>query len=77
MMDEVKKMIEVTDDIMDFCKEKVIENGFDYIDEKEIILYAKMMKLMTESKKIILEQARLLDKIDEIDKKLDRLLSKQ
>lgn len=77
MMNEAEKIIKAMDDIMDFCKEKVIENGFDYIDEEETLLYAKMMKMMTESKKMILEQARLLDKIDEIDKKLDRLLSKQ
>ena len=77
MLDETKKMVETIDDITDICGKKLIESGFNYIDEDELILYAKMMRILAESKNIFLEQARLLDKIDEIDKKLDRLLSKQ
>jgi len=49
----------------------------DGMDDDTMLLIRDSLNLLAESKKLIVAQAEILDKIPEIDSKLDRLISMQ
>ena len=47
----------------------------DGMDDETILLVRDSLNLLAESKKLIIAQAEILDKIPEIDSKLDKLIA--
>lgn len=80
----MKTMVEMTndllneiDELMNFMMKQV--GGMESIkdmDDESLLVVKKLLNLMDASKEYTLAMATKLDKIDEIDAKLDKLLSK-
>ena len=74
MLNEAKKMVEVANDLKDFCAKQMLDpDMFMGMNGEVFEMYQKTFKLMDISMNLVLEQAELFDAMD---KKLDLLVKK-
>ena len=72
MLRETKKLLELTDEIMDLCMGQILNKDMlECMSGEEFEMYKKTLNLMNQSKELVLEQARLMD---DIDAKLDKVI---
>lgn len=77
LVEKANEMFEEIDAMFENLMKSV--GGFESIkdmNDENLLAFKKMLKLMDKSKEYSLEMAAKLDKIDNIDKKLDQLLKK-
>ena len=73
MKEQAKKLVEEMNEVKTLCIKSILESEIDYIDDENFALYGKMFNLMSISSDLLLEQAGVLDDMNE---KLDKLLEK-
>lgn len=72
MLHETKKLLELTDEIMDLCMGQIMNKDMlTLMSSEEFEMYKKFYELMEQTKTLALEQARLMD---DIDTKLDKVI---
>ena len=66
-------MVNEANEIKELCIKQFAESDmFDYMGEKEFVLFKKLFSFMDASTNLLIEQAELMDSIDE---KLTKLLA--
>lgn len=74
MLETTKEFIEETNEIMDVMKKMMYEEDvLEYMDENTLKIYQISMKMVETSKKLLVEQAEIMESMNE---KLDKLLLK-
>lgn len=75
MLETTKTIIKEMDEVMDaYMKEMLSFEDLMDLDDETAKLLKRAWNLMDMSKKLMLEQAEALDKIDDIDKKMDKVI---
>ena len=73
MLEQTKKLLEETQEIMDLCMGQILNTDMlQHMSGEEFEMYKKTYALMEHSKELVLEQARLMD---ELELKLNRVLT--
>ena len=74
MLETTKEFIEETNEIMDVMKKMMYEEDvLEDMDENTLKIYQISMKMVETSKKLLVEQAEIMESMNE---KLDKLLLK-
>lgn len=74
LVSKTHKLIEEVNELKSLCAEQITSEMMEGIDDKEFVLYVKMLRLINTSMDVIKEQSNM---IDSIDGKLDRLLARK
>lgn len=70
---KTNNLVEEINEVKRLCMEQFTSEMIKNVDDKDFVLYIKMLRVLNISTEVMLEKAKM---IDEIDKKLDRLLKK-
>ena len=70
---KTNNLVEEINEVKRLCMEQITSEMMENVDDKDFVLYVKMLRILNTSTEVMLEKAKM---IDEIDKKLDRLLKK-
>ena len=71
LVEKTNQLIEETNELKDLCFKQIYSDILEDMDDENIVLYAKMFKLLNTSMEVIKEQAEV---IESINNKLDELL---
>ena len=75
MLETTKTIIKEMDEVMNaYMKQMLSFEDLMDLDDEASRLLKRAWSLMDMSKKLMLEQAEALDKIDDIDKKMDKVI---
>ena len=70
---KTNNLVEEINEVKRLCMEQFTSEMMENVDDKDFVLYIKMLRVLNISTEVMLEKAKM---IDEINKKLDRLLKK-
>ena len=73
LVSKTNNLVEEINEVKRLCMEQITSEMMEHMDDKAFVLYVKMFHMLNTSTDVMLEKAKM---IDEINKKLDRLLKK-
>ena len=71
LVEKTNQLIEETNELKDLCFKQIYSDILEDMDDENLVLYAKMFKLLNTSMEVVKEQAEV---IESINNKLDELL---
>lgn len=74
LVEKTNQLIEETNELKELCVKKLGSEMFNYMDEDSFLLYKKTFQLMSTSMDAMIEQAKMIESINE---KLNKLLDKK
>ena len=71
LVEKTNQLIEETNKLKDLCFKQIYSDILEDMDDENLVLYAKLFKLLNTSMEVVKEQAKV---IESINNKLDELL---
>ena len=76
MLDETKKLYEQIDELMELACKQMGFKGLKDLTTEDLNTIKLVTGMMETAKELSMQQAKAMEKIDELEKKLDLLLAK-